>query len=156
MTIRKWIKATSLVAIVSVSATTYAHGDESKEKRFPESQYRHDVMEHAKYGMQNIVQHMKGEANHEGHVAKLAEIIALAASMTKESFAKDTRGMEGKTGAKDSIWENWDDFAARADTFAADAAAYAEAVKTGDMESAMPAFKKMASNCKSCHDKYED
>jgi len=155
MTIRKWARTISVTALTAglITGAAASHG---ADKRFDESQYRHDVMEHAKYSMGNIMQLVKGQAKHEGHLAKLAEILAISASMTKESFAKDTRGMEGHTEAKDAIWENWDDFASRSDTYAADTAAFAAAAKTGDQGATMAAFKKAASNCKSCHDKYKD
>ena len=150
---RKLIVAGTAVSLLAVSATSFAHGGE-EEKRSAESQYRHDVMMLAKYAIGNIVQHFQGKADQEGDVAKLAEVMALSASMSKAAFKKDIRGSEGHTEAKDHIWDNWDDFAARADKYEADTAAFAEAAKTGDMSLIGPAFKKAASNCKSCHDEY--
>jgi len=147
--------AVAAVMVAGTLSPIAAHSDGKKE-RFKESQYRHDMMEHAKYAAGNIVQLMKGEAQHEGHMEKLAAIVALSASMTKEAFAKDTRGMEGHTEAKAAIWENWEDFAARADVFAADAAAFSEVAKSGDMAETGKAFGKAMGNCKSCHDKYKD
>ncbi|WP_417456548.1 c-type cytochrome [Kordiimonas sp.] len=137
---------------IAISSVSFAHGDE--EKRFPESQYRHDVMEFVKYAYGNIAQLMKGTAEHDGHLAKHAQIMATAASMAKTAFEKDTRGMEGATDARDEIWENWDDFATRMDKFEADAAALATAAEGGDMSEIGPAFKKTMGNCKSCHDEY--
>ena len=142
--------------LLAATGAAAGHGDEGGEERFAESQYRHDVMEIAKDGLTNFLQHIQGKADHAGHVAKFAQIMALSASMAKDSFAKDTRGMAGKTDAKDAIWENWADYAERMDKYAADTAAFAEAAKTEDMAQIMPAFKQAAGNCKSCHDKYRD
>lgn len=149
---RSFIVATVACSAIAVSSISFADGD--GEKRFPESQYRHDVMEFVKYSYSNIAQLMKGTAEHEGHLAKNARIMAMAASMSKAAFEKDTRGMEGATEARDEIWENWDDFANRMDKFEADAAALATAAEGGDMSEIGPAFKKTMSNCKSCHDDY--
>lgn len=156
MKLKKFVGG-ALAAVVFAGAVSpiAAHSDGKKE-RFPESQYRHDVMEHSKYMAGNMVQLLKGQANHDGHMEQLADILATAASMTKAVFEKDTRGMEGHTEAKDAIWENWADFAARSDAFAADAAAFAEVAKTGDKGAIGKAFGKAMSNCKSCHDKYKD
>ncbi|MFC3052204.1 c-type cytochrome [Kordiimonas pumila] len=155
MHLRKLVGIAGITALVagSLSGTAFGHGD---KERFEESQYRHDLMEHANYAISNIVQLIKGKASHDGHLEKLADIMALSASMTKDAFEKDTRGMEGHTSAKDAVWENWEDFAERADKYTADTAAFAEAAKSGDQEATMAAFKKAASNCKSCHDKYQD
>lgn len=153
MTSKRALVAAATAAVVfATSSMSSAHGDE--EKRFAESQYRHDVMELAKYSLSNIVQHLQGKASQEGDVAKLAEVMALSAEMSKAAFEKDTRGMEGHTEAKDGIWDNWDDFADRMDKYAADTRALADAAKSGDMSQIGPAFKKATSNCKSCHDEY--
>ncbi|WP_417450919.1 c-type cytochrome [Kordiimonas sp.] len=150
---RKLITGAAALSLLAAGGMSFAHGDDDEE-RFAQSQYRHDVMELAKYSLTNIVQHLQGKADHEGHVAKLANVMALSAEMSKAAFKEDTRGMDGKTEAKDSVWENWDDFAKRLDAYAADTAALAAAAKGGDMAEIGPAFKKAASHCKSCHDDY--
>lgn len=151
------VTKTALVALVVgtafVGTSVTAQGS---KKRYAESQYRHDNMEHAKYALANIVQILKGEASHEGHLPKLADIMATSASMAKATFEKDTRGMSGHTEAKDAIWENWDDFASKVDAYAADTANLAKVAETGDMAQFGAAFQKATSNCKSCHDKYKD
>ena len=141
-------------AVINISATTV--NAQSKPKRSAESQYRHDNMEHAKYSLANIVKVLKGETAHEDHLPKLAAIMASSASMAKSTFEKDTRDQEGHTEAKDAVWENWADFSAKMDKYAADTAALAEVAQAGDMDSFGAAFQKAASNCKSCHDKYKD
>lgn len=146
---------TAAVMVAGVMSPIAAHSDGDKE-RFLESKYRHDLMEHVKYGAGNVMQLFKGQAAHEGHLEKLAEIMAHSASMTKDAFAKDTRGTDGHTEAKDEIWENWEEFAAAADQYANDMAAFAATAKTGDKAATGKAFGKAMSNCKSCHDKYKD
>lgn len=156
---KKIFKATVITAGLlglALTSTTVAYGDGPEKKRFAESQYRHDNMEHAKYALTNMLKLMKGEVSHEGHLTKLADIMASSASMAKATFEQDTRSMEGHTEAKGDIWENWDDYAARMDAYAADTAALAEVAKTGDMALFTPAFQKAVGHCKACHDKYRD
>ncbi len=145
----------SLVASTLLLATS-VHADGEKKKRFSESQYRHDVMEVPKYTLAGMVQHLKGELDLTEELPALAQMMATAASISKASFEKDTRGMEGHTEAKDSIWENWEDFAARMDTFEADTKALVIAAESGDKGQFGAAFGKVTKNCKSCHDKYRD
>ncbi|WP_262692637.1 c-type cytochrome [Kordiimonas aestuarii] len=150
---RKLITGAAALSVLLASGVSFAHGEE-EEKRFAESQYRHDIMMITKYALGNILQHLRGTADQEGDVAKFAEMMAMSAAMAKTAFEKDTRGMEGKTDAKGDIWENWADFSDRLDKYEADTAALAEAAKSGDMGQIAPAFKKATSNCKSCHDEY--
>lgn len=140
--------------ITSLMAPAIAHGD---EERFPESQYRHDIMEHFKYAIGPLVMNAQGKVQHRDHIAALAKIVAETATMTKSAFEKDTRGMEGMTKAKDKIWENWDDFARRMDELERDTAAFAEiAASTDDMGQIMGGFKNVGRHCKSCHDEYKE
>ena len=144
----------AMIAASCISAASVASSFEQEEKRFPESQYRHDVMEMSKLSLSGILQHFRGQAKHEGHVAELADMMAKSAALSKAAFEKDTRGMEGHTEAKGKIWDNWEDFASRMDTYAADTKAFAEAAKSGDPAAMRPAFGKAVKNCKSCHDEY--
>ena len=125
------------------------------EERFAESQYRHDVMEHFSLAIGKIIQNFQGNVQHPSHFAPAAAIMAEAAKMTTDAFEKDTRGMEGFTKAKDSVWENWEDFSARLKKMEDDTAAFAEVAATGDMEAIGPAFRRAVSQCKGCHDEYK-
>ncbi len=155
MTKHSFVKVISAAALMAATVfPASAHGAEEKEKRFDESQYRHDVMELAKYSVSNIVQLLKGKASHDGHMQVLADVLAKSATLSIVSFEKDTRGIEGKTEAEDKIWENWQDFAERMDAYTADTATFANIVKTGDPAQIGAAFKRAVKHCKSCHDDY--
>jgi len=151
------IAATAVFAamIGGVFVPVAAHGESEKEKRFAESQYRHDVMEHFNYSMKKLVPILFKGADHKADLPAIADIMASAATITTTAFEKDTRGMEGHTEAKDKIWDNWEDFSARLEKMQADTAVFAAVAKTGDMAAIVPAFKKVGSNCKSCHDEYK-
>ena len=152
------VSKTALIALMfgASFASTLLSAQNGDQKRFAESQYRRDNMENAKYALANIVKILKGEASHEGHLPKLAVIMANSASMAKASFEKDTREMDGHTEAKDAIWENWSDFSSKVDKYAADTAALAKVAETGDMGQFGAAFQKATSNCKACHDTYKE
>lgn len=124
-------------------------------ERFAESQYRHDVMKHFRFANRKIIQNLQGNVQLPEHFVPLANIMASAAQLTTGAFEKDTRGMEGKTKAKDNIWENWEDFSSRLEEFKADANSFAEVAQAGNMEQISPAFRKVVRHCKSCHDEYK-
>lgn len=155
MSIKSKLLAASVCTalVVPFSSSLARDGDEGE--RFAESQYRHDVMEHFSYGIKKIQQNMQGNVQHPDHYAPIAAIMAQTATMTKAAFVKDTRGMSGRTEAKDEIWENWGDFAERMDAMETDMAAFAEAAGSGDASQIQPAFRKAVSHCKSCHDEYK-
>jgi cytochrome c556 len=152
---KKFKTATLAFATTCAMLTVSGAALSDSEKRFAESQYRHDVMEHFSYAIKALQQNLRGTVQHPDHFAPIAAIMANAATMTKESFEKDTRGIEGRTSAEPEIWDNWDDFASRMDQMEEDTAAFAEAAKSGDKAQILPAFKKAVSHCKSCHDKYK-
>ncbi len=86
-------------------------------------------------------------------MAKRAERIRVMSTMIEEAFRRDTRGADLDTEAKDEIWENYDDFASKAQKLGEAAAALAQAAGEG-AEPAKEAFRTMAGACKACHDEY--
>jgi len=155
MKLGKLASATVATAMIGGALMPAAADGEGEAKRFFESQYRHDVMEHFSYSFKKISMIMKGQAGSKDDIAAIANIMANASTMTKASFKKDTRNMEGHTEAKDNIWEKWDDFSQRLDKLEADANAFAVAANSGDMAQIGPAMENVGKNCKSCHDKYK-
>lgn len=148
-------KTLGLAAVAALTTAALAHGDGSHaadDERFTESKYRHQLMEVVGYSARNIVMHMKGEVEIDGQMLGHARILDRAAGMSKAAFATDTRDKDGKTDAKDAVWENWDDFAERLDAFKSDTAALVSALESG--ENVPQATKAMFKNCKSCHDEY--
>ena len=82
------------------------------------------------------------------NAAKIAEL----AAMIPDAFVVDTRAndIEG-TEALDAIWENIDDFNAKAATLAERASALAATDNEGDFKKA---FGGMGQSCSACHDNY--
>ena len=145
--------ASLMVGSVGLSASTAHDGDD--EQRFPASQYRHDVMELVKYSGLSILFGLQGKVpTPDSHYEHHAEILNRAATMAQDAFEADTRGEEGKTGAKDKIWEDWDGFSAKMTKFVGDTAALKTAAASGDKAAIGEATKAVFGNCKSCHDDY--
>lgn len=156
MKFRSLTTAALVGAVLSATvAPVFAHGEEGKEPRFAESQYRHDQMERLGKGFGKIRKISKGEGGSPADFPAIAKDMADAASTMKAAFEKDTRGIEGHTQAKDSIWENWEDYASRLDQMNSDAQAFAAAAASGDMSKMGPTMGALGKNCKSCHDKYK-
>lgn len=126
--------------------------DDDKEN--PRLQYRHNVMEIVKYSLLGMRDIIKGDIKDQDQFPALAQSMASAASIANEMFKEDTRALEGKTGAKAKIWDNWEDFSKRMKDFNDAAQELAEVAKEGDMKNNIMAFKNTAKNCKSCHDEY--
>ena len=87
-------------------------------------------------------------------VEKNASAIAALTPMIPDMFRLDTSGSGLESGSLDDIWENWDDFAAKAATSAERAQAMAAAA--GDQGAAMKAFGALGGSCKGCHDEYRE
>lgn len=128
--------------------------DDTKEN--PRLQYRHSVMETIKYSLLGMRAIIKGDVKDQDQFPALAQSMASAASVANQMFKEDTRALEGKTAAKDKIWDNWEDFSKRMSTFNEAAQKLATVAKEGDMKANIMAFKNTAKNCKSCHDEYQE
>ena len=139
--------AASLIATVPSLAL-------DEEKVNPKVQHRQNVMEIVKYSLLGMRDIIKEDVADQSQFPALASSMANASSIAAKAFTPDTRSLEGKTTAKDNVWENWSDFSKRMETFNADAQALAIVAKEGDMKANIIAFKKAAQNCKSCHDEY--
>ncbi|MFA7553285.1 MAG: cytochrome c [Spongiibacteraceae bacterium] len=82
-----------------------------------------------------------------------AESIARLAKISKESFPAGSG--DGKTKAREEIWENSEGFAKEMDDFIAKADLFASAVKSGDQASFGKTAKALGQSCKSCHDDFK-
>lgn len=91
---------------------------------------------------------------YDGEVVKAnAEKIATLLPMIPDMFAADTSDFDLETEALDNIWDDLDDFNAKAQASAEKAAALAAATANGQ-GAAMQAFGEMGGSCKACHDNY--
>lgn len=82
-----------------------------------------------------------------------AEKIATLLPMIPDVFRANTSEYDLETEALDVIWENTDDFNAKAMAATEKAAALATAAADGQGP-AMQAFGELGASCKACHDNY--
>jgi len=80
--------------------------------------------------------------------------MAQAAPMLADAFRMDTREFNLETGALDKIWDNQDDFKAKAQDLVDATAAFAAAAASGDEKKTMKTFGDDGGACKGCHDEY--
>lgn len=83
-----------------------------------------------------------------------ARRVAVMATMIPEMLAVDTRGFGVETTALDSIWDNQDDIAVKAQALIDNANAFAEAAAAGSRATALGAFRAFGGSCGNCHDTY--
>ena len=85
-------------------------------------------------------------------VEKNANAIAALLPMIPDLFSMDTSESDAETGALEEIWDDYDDFTAKAQSSAEKAQALAAAA--ADQGAAMKAFGALGGSCKACHDQY--
>ena len=84
------------------------------------------------------------------NAAKLADL----AQKSSGWFRAGTGPELGKTGAKDEIWQNPQDFMAKLAQFQKAAVAFRSATEGNDVDASKSQLADLAKTCKACHDKY--
>ena len=86
-----------------------------------------------------------------------ARRIAAMASMIPEVLAQDTSAFDNiETTALDSIWDNQDDIATKAQALMDNANAFADIAAGGEMGPTLAAFRQLGGSCGNCHDTYRE
>ncbi|MCC6201449.1 MAG: cytochrome c [Gammaproteobacteria bacterium] len=78
--------------------------------------------------------------------------IAQLADMIAETFVPDTRAFKVETRALPKIWDNADDFKAKAQDLIRHATALAAAARSGDQAATIAALRPLGAACSTCHD----
>lgn len=129
---------------------TFVH---AQEEATPEIDYRQKLMKGHAASMGSIGDYLKNKLSYgSNHVATHAKNIANYATLVPDAFEKKIT--DGKTDAKPEVWDNWDDFVAKADTLNVAATELAAAAAGGDMRAMMPNVKALGEACGGCHDTY--
>ena len=89
-------------------------------------------------------------------VSHNAAQIAVLAPMLEDTFKFDTSAYDLETEALDKIWDNWDDFAAKAQATGEKAALLAVAASSGDENALKAAIGAVGKTCGGCHDVYRE
>jgi cytochrome c556 len=116
--------------------------------------YRQSVYQVILWNLGPMGAAVQGKAPFEAKAfADQAQRVATMAPMLAEAYGADTF-VQGKTRAKQEIWQNKADFDAKMRDFVQASASFAEVAKSGDQAKIKAAFGPMTQTCKACHDKY--
>ncbi len=97
---------------------------------------------------------VRGKVDYQDHLLFHAESIEALSRRVSELFPDGSDF--GETGAKEVIWEKWDDFQEAARKGRQAAADYLAAVKSGDKAAIGKSFRALADACKKCHKKFRE
>lgn len=116
-------------------------------------EYRQGVFKTIKWNFAPMAGMVKGKIDFDAaEFSRRADMVAVLAKMPREGFIDGSD--IGDTDAKPEIWENKEKFNAGMDALAKNAAALADAAKSGDMNVIKPAFGELGKTCKGCHDNF--
>ena len=154
---RKIAVLLSAVAMIasSIVFTSYAQDMTPEEQAAAAVDQRKSLFKTIRYNLVPIAGMAQG-APFDAEVAERnARRIAVMATMIPEMLAVDTSAFDNiETTALDSIWDNQDDIATKAQTLIDNANAFADAAATGEMGATLGAFRAFGGSCGNCHDTY--
>ncbi len=145
---RLW-KTLLLVPILCLLALAgaYAQDDEMV------IQYRQKVMAGQGNNISSIGDIMKNKLPHSATQISLhAKILAEYSDLIEGAFEKNVSA--GATDAKPEIWQNWDDFLAKAKALGDASSKLSEVAQGGDMRAIMTAVQAVGDSCRGCHNPY--
>ena len=114
--------------------------------------YRQRLMKGQGAGMGSIGDILKYKLPYSADIKTHASNISAYAKMIPGAFEKNIA--MGKTDAQAVVWENWDDFTAKAKALEDAAAKLAASAESGEMRAMMPNVKALGEACRGCHDTY--
>jgi cytochrome c556 len=147
------IAAAIAIAVVGPAA----HADEkgrqpTKAERTIE--YRQSALYLLGWNIGPIAAMVKGEIPFDQQALELrASRLAQIAPMIAEGFPPDSQS-GAPTKARPEIWQNMDDFRAKAAELERVTARFAETARTGDRKQIGAGLGEVGGACKACHDKY--
>ena len=148
------LSAISMIGF-SMVFTSYAQDMTPEEQAAAAVDQRKSLFKTIRYNLGPIAGMAQG-APFDAEVAERnARRIAVMATMIPEMLAVDTSNFDNiETTALDSIWDNQDDIAAKAQALIDNANAFADTAATGEMGATLGAFRAFGGSCGNCHDTY--
>lgn len=126
---------------------------EAQDDDQPLVEYRQLLMTGQRASMASIGDILKYKLPYStNHIAIHAKNISEYAKLIPDAFKKQITA--GATDAKPEIWQNWNDFTAKAKAVEDASAKLAAVAATGDMKAIMPEVKALGDSCKACHNSY--
>ncbi len=127
-----------------------------KEQALALMKERHENYERIGDAMKVISRELKGDSPDLAAVRTNADAIATLAPQVKDWFPAGTGPDVGKTEAKAAIWENQQDFSAKARYFEQAAMRFQAAARGNDVAAIRSAQGDLGKSCKGCHDLYRE
>lgn len=137
---------TALAALALVATTSFAVGYAQN----PDVQKRQEAMGIIGANMKSLTQMMKGEKDFSAEAAQAA-VDAIAAKAAEVPALFETKASDPESDAADKIWDNFDDFTAKAKALETAAAG----ITISSMEDIGGAMGAMGGACKACHTDYK-
>ncbi|MCB2076539.1 MAG: cytochrome c [Novosphingobium sp.] len=117
---------------------------------------RHEWFEEMGDSFKVLNRQVKSDSPDMAAVKEATALIAAKSGELPSRFAPGTGPEAGKTEAKANIWENPDDFMAKAKDFHTAALALDTVAQAGDVAGFKEGFGKTGGTCKACHDTYRE
>ena len=129
------------------SAGAYAQDDEMV------IQYRQKVMAGHGNNISSIGDIMKNKLPHAAtQISMHAKILAEYSNLIEGAYEKNVSG--GATDSKAEIWQNWDDFLAKAKALGDASIKLSEIAQGGDIQATMTQVQAVGDSCRACHNTY--
>ena len=139
----------------SMAFTSYAQDMTPEEQAAAAVDQRQSLFKTIRYNLGPIAGMAQGAPFDAEIAERNARRIAVMATMIPEMLAVDTSNFDNiETTALDSIWDNQDDIAAKAQALIDNANAFADTAATGEMGATLGAFRAFGGSCGNCHDTY--
>ena len=141
--------------VSSIVFTSYAQDMTPEEQAAAAVDQRKSLFKTIRYNLGPIAGMAQGAPFDAEIAERNARRIAVMATMIPEMLAVDTSNFDNiETTALDSIWDNQDDIAAKAQALIDNANAFADTAATGEMGATLGAFRAFGGSCGNCHDTY--
>jgi cytochrome c556 len=152
------VKAGFVGAFALAAATASAqNADISKEQAQQAIETRQSIFHLQGWAMGPLGGMLKRQIEFDAELAKKSgQRIANLAPMITDAFKTDTRGFDIETEALDTIWDNKDDFAKKADRLIKAANELVAAAESGNQGKTLKAAAVVGKACGACHDAYRE
>ena len=150
----RMIAAAALSLLLATSATA-GEGPTPEQQAATATENRQAVFKLLGVNIGPIVGMARGAPFDAAVAERNATRMAALAPMIPELFAAmDTRSFDVDTEALPAIWENPDDFAAKAAALQEAATAFAATAAGGDQAATLGGLRNLGGTCGNCHDSY--
>lgn len=149
------IAATALSLLLTTSVAAEEEGPTPEQQAAAATETRQAVFKLLAFNIGPIVGMARGAPFDAAVAERNATRIAALAPMIPDLFAAmDTRGFDVETEALPVIWENPDDFAAKATALQEAATTFAATAAGGDQAETLGGLRNLGGACGNCHDSF--